>query len=193
VTGADLEAMSDEELAAQIHDIGVCARVSPQHKVRVVTALQSLGEVVAMTGDGVNDAASLRQAEIGVAMGITGTEVTKEAGDMILADDNFATIVEAVERGRAIYDNIVTFVRFQLATNISALSAILLTRLLGYPAIFNPIQVLFVNIIADGPPAMSLIHSMFSSTAFLRFKRLSFNQKECFRANRRGRFFRAKA
>ena len=156
VTGADLEAMSDEELAAQVHDIGVCARVSPQHKVRVVTALQSLGEVVAMTGDGVNDAASLRQAEIGVAMGITGTEVTKEAGDMILADDNFATIVEAVERGRAIYDNIVTFVRFQLATNISALSAILLTRLLGYPAIFNPIQVLFVNIIADGPPAMSL-------------------------------------
>ena len=87
VTGADLEAMSDEELAAQVHEIGVCARVSPQHKVRVVTALQSLGEVVAMTGDGVNDAASLRQAEIGVAMGITGTEVTKEAGDMILADD----------------------------------------------------------------------------------------------------------
>ncbi|MFM7068003.1 MAG: cation-translocating P-type ATPase, partial [Actinomycetes bacterium] len=156
VTGADLDALSDDDLAEAIDEIGVCARVSPQHKVRVVTALQSRGQVVAMTGDGVNDAASLRQAEIGVAMGITGTEVTKEAGDMILADDNFATIVHAVERGRAIYDNIVTFVRFQLTTNIAALSTILLTRLLGYPALFNPVQVLFVNIIADGPPAMSL-------------------------------------
>jgi Ca2+-transporting ATPase len=156
VTGAELEQMDDATLAAQIPEIGVCARVSPQHKVRVVTALQSRGDVVAMTGDGVNDAASLRQAEIGVAMGITGTEVTKEAGDMILADDNFATIVQAVERGRAIYDNIVTFVRFQLTTNISALSVILITRIMGYPALFNPIQVLFVNVIADGPPAMSL-------------------------------------
>src|SRR5690606_14218828 len=109
ITGAELNDMSDDDLAAQIEEIGVCARVSPEHKVRVVKALQSNGEVVAMTGDGVNDAPSLKQAEIGVAMGITGTEVTKEAGDMILTDDNFATIVKAVERGRAIYENIVTF------------------------------------------------------------------------------------
>ena len=156
VTGAELEATSDEELARTIDGIGVCARVSPEHKVRVVRALQSRRDVVAMTGDGVNDAPSLKQAEIGVAMGITGTEVTKEAGDMILTDDNFATIVAAVERGRAIYDNIVTFVRFQLTTNVAAILTILVARLSGYPAPFNPIQVLFVNILADGPPAMSL-------------------------------------
>jgi Ca2+-transporting ATPase len=156
VTGAELERTSDEDLAAVIDDIGVCARVSPEHKVRVVKALQSRGHVVAMTGDGVNDAPSLKQAEIGVAMGITGTEVTKEAGDMVLTDDNFATIVKAVERGRAIYDNIVTFVRFQLTTNVAAILTILVARLSGFPAPFNPIQVLFVNILADGPPAMSL-------------------------------------
>jgi P-type Ca2+ transporter type 2C len=156
VTGAELDRISDEELPRVILEIGVCARVSPEHKVRVVKALQSTGEVVAMTGDGVNDAASLKQAEIGVAMGVTGTEVTKEAGDMILADDNFATIVAAVERGRAIYDNIVTFVRFQLTTNVSAILTILLAQIAGMGAIFNAIQILFVNIIADGPPAMAI-------------------------------------
>jgi len=156
VTGSDLDALTDEQLANRIEDIGVCARVSPEHKVRVVKALQANGEVVAMTGDGVNDAPSLKQAEIGVAMGVTGTEVTKEAGDMILTDDNFATIVEAVERGRAIYENILTFVRFQLTTNVAAIATILTARLAGYPAPFNPIQILFVNILADGPPAMSL-------------------------------------
>jgi Ca2+-transporting ATPase len=122
----------------------------------VVKALQSKGNVVAMTGDGVNDAASLKQAEIGVAMGITGTEVTKEAGDMILTDDNFATIVHAVEGGRAIYDNIITFVRFQLTTNISAILTILTAQIAGFGVIFNAIQILFVNIIADGPPAIAL-------------------------------------
>lgn len=156
LTGADLEETSDEELEKIIDDVGVCARVSPEHKVRVVKALQARGHVVAMTGDGVNDAPSLKQAEIGVAMGVNGTEVTKEAGDMILTDDNFATIVKAVERGRAIYENIVTFVRFQLTTNVAAILTILVARLAGYPAPFNPIQVLFVNILADGPPAMSL-------------------------------------
>jgi len=156
VTGSELDALTDEQLADRIEDIGVCARVSPEHKVRVVKALQANGEVVAMTGDGVNDAPSLKQAEIGVAMGITGTEVTKEAGDMILTDDNFATIVKAVERGRAIYENILTFVRFQLTTNVAAIATILTARLAGYPAPFNPIQILFVNILADGPPAMSL-------------------------------------
>jgi P-type Ca2+ transporter type 2C len=156
VTGADLDRISDEDLPSLIDDIGVCARVSPEHKVRVVKALQHTGNVVAMTGDGVNDAASLKQAEIGVAMGVTGTEVTKEAGDMILADDNFATIVAAVERGRAIYDNIVTFVRFQLTTNVSAIFTILFAQLAGMGALFNAIQILFVNIIADGPPAMAI-------------------------------------
>ncbi|HEY6533800.1 MAG TPA: HAD-IC family P-type ATPase, partial [Acidimicrobiales bacterium] len=156
VTGDDLTAMSDEELAAQIDGIGVCARVSPEHKVRVVEALRSRGHIVAMTGDGVNDAAALRRADIGVAMGITGTEVTKEAGDMVLTDDNFATIVGAVERGRTIYDNIVKFVRFQLATNMGAISTILGASLFGLPVPFSPIQVLWVNLIADGPPAMTL-------------------------------------
>ncbi|MFN8039649.1 MAG: HAD-IC family P-type ATPase [Acidimicrobiales bacterium] len=156
VTGADLDAMDDDELAREIAGIGVCARVSPEHKVRVVRALQANGEVVAMTGDGVNDAAALRNADIGVAMGITGTEVTKEAADMVLTDDNFATIVGAVERGRTIYDNIVTFVRFQLSTNLGAIATILGAGLVGLPVPFTPVQVLFVNIIADGPPAMTL-------------------------------------
>ena len=156
VTGAELDTISDGDLPRLIDGIGVCARVSPEHKVRVVKALQSTGNVVAMTGDGVNDAASLKQAEIGVAMGITGTEVTKEAGDMILTDDNFATIVHAVEGGRAIYENIITFVRFQLTTNISAILTILIAQLAGFGALFNAIQILFVNIIADGPPAIAL-------------------------------------
>ncbi|CAB4801101.1 unannotated protein [freshwater metagenome] len=156
VTGAELDRISDEDLPAQIDQIGVCARVSAEHKVRVVKALQSTGKIVAMTGDGVNDAASLKEAEIGVAMGITGTAVTKEAGDMVLTDDNFATIVHAVEGGRAIYDNILTFVRFQLTTNISAILVILGAQLAGFGALFNAIQILFVNIIADGPPAIAL-------------------------------------
>jgi P-type Ca2+ transporter type 2C len=156
VTGADLDAMDDSQLGEAIDGIGVCARVSPQHKVRLVTALQSRGEVVAMTGDGVNDAAALRRADIGVAMGITGTEVTKEAGDLVLTDDNFATIVTAVERGRTVYENIITFVRFQLTTNLAAIASILAAGLAGLPTPFTPVQVLFVNLIADGPPAMSL-------------------------------------
>ncbi len=156
VTGVELSAMSDQELARSIDGIGVCARVSPEHKVRVVEALQANDRVVAMTGDGVNDAAALQRADIGVAMGITGTEVTKDAGDMVLTDDNFATIVGAVERGRAIYDNIVKFVRFQVTTNLGAISTILGASLLGLPVPFTPIQVLWVNLIADGPPAMTL-------------------------------------
>jgi P-type Ca2+ transporter type 2C len=156
VTGDDLDAMSDEELAARIGSIAVCARVSPEHKVRVVEALRSNGEIVAMTGDGVNDAAALRRADIGVAMGITGTEVTKEAGDMVLADDNFATIVDAVRGGRAVYDNILKFVRFQVATAIGAISTILGASILGQHVPFTPLQVLWVNLIADGPTAISL-------------------------------------
>ena len=156
VTGDDLDAMTDEELAKRIGSIAVCARVSPEHKVRVVEALRSNGEIVAMTGDGVNDAAALRRADIGVAMGITGTEVTKEAGDMVLADDNFATIVEAVRGGRAVYDNILKFVRFQVATAIGAISTILGASILGQHVPFTPLQVLWVNLIADGPTAITL-------------------------------------
>jgi Ca2+-transporting ATPase len=154
--GADLDAIDDEQLAAEVEQVGVFARVSPEHKVRVVQALRARGHVVAMTGDGVNDAAALRHADIGVAMGITGTEVTKEAADLVLADDQLPTIVGAVERGRAIYDNIVTFVRFQLTTNLGAIGTLLAASLLAMPAPLSAIQVLFVNIIADGPPAMTL-------------------------------------
>ncbi|MGZ4718039.1 MAG: HAD-IC family P-type ATPase, partial [Acidimicrobiales bacterium] len=156
VSGEQLDAMSDTELEDRINDIGVCARVSPEHKVRVVRALKANGHVVAMTGDGVNDAAALRTADIGVAMGITGTEVTKEAADMVLADDNFASIVGAVELGRTIYANIVKFVRFQLSTNLGAIATILGASLLALPVPFSPIQVLWVNLIADGPPAITL-------------------------------------
>jgi len=156
VSGDQLDAMGDDELASRIDAIGVCARVSPEHKVRVVRALQANGHIAAMTGDGVNDAAALKTADIGVAMGIAGTAVTKEAADMVLADDNFATIVSAVERGRTIYANIIKFVRFQLATNLGAIGTILGASLIGLPVPFSPIQVLWVNLIADGPPAMTL-------------------------------------
>jgi P-type Ca2+ transporter type 2C len=156
LTGVQLDALDDDELTARLRDVGVCARVTPEHKVRLVRLLQDAGLTIAMTGDGVNDAAALKRADIGVAMGIAGTEVTKQAGDLILADDDFATIVTAVERGRGIYDNILAFIRFQLATNIGAILTILGARLLGLPAPFTPIQVLWVNLIMDGPPALAL-------------------------------------
>jgi P-type Ca2+ transporter type 2C len=156
VTGAQLDALDEEQLAEAIAGIGVCARVSPTHKVRLVAALQAQGDVVAMTGDGVNDAAALRRADIGVAMGSSGTEVAKDAADLILTDDDFTTIVDAVERGRTIYDNIVTFVRFQLTTNLAAIATFVLAGLVGLPVPFSPVQVLFVNLIVDGPPALSL-------------------------------------
>ncbi|WNV77858.1 cation-transporting P-type ATPase [Geodermatophilus sp. DSM 44513] len=156
VTGAELDRMGREELAARVEDIGVFARVAPEHKVAIVSALTSRGHVVAMTGDGVNDAAALRAAHMGVAMGITGTEVTKEAGDMILTDDDFATIVASVREGRSIYDNVVKFVRFQLSTNIGAILSFLGASVAGLAAPLTAIQVLWVNIIMDGPPAMAL-------------------------------------
>ena len=156
VTGAQLDELDDAALSARIDGIGVVARVSPQHKVRIVRVLRERGHVVAMTGDGVNDAPALRAADIGVAMGITGTEVSKEAADMVLVDDNFATIVGAVEQGRTIYANIVTFVRFQLSTNIGAVLTLLGAPLLGLPVPFTALQILWVNIIMDGPPAMAL-------------------------------------
>jgi P-type Ca2+ transporter type 2C len=134
------------------------ARVSPEHKIRIVRALQSRGDVVAMTGDGVNDAPALRKADIGVAMGVTGTEVTKEAATMILTDDNFATIVGAVREGRGIYDNIIKFVRFQLSTALGFVITFLAASITGIAggAPFTALQILFVNLVMDGPPAMSL-------------------------------------
>ncbi|WP_338895184.1 cation-translocating P-type ATPase [Streptomyces sp. TG1A-60] len=156
VAGAELARMSEQELADRVEDVGVFARVAPEHKVTIVRALSRKGHIVAMTGDGVNDAAALRAAHIGVAMGITGTDVAKEAADMVLTDDDFSTIVRAVREGRSIYDNIVTFVRFQLSTNIGAILTLLATVLAGLPAPMSAIQLLWVNIIMDGPPAMAL-------------------------------------
>jgi Ca2+-transporting ATPase len=155
-TGADLDRMDEAELARRVESIAVFARVAPEHKVRIVDALRARGHVAAMTGDGVNDAPALKHADIGVAMGITGTEVTKEAAAMVLTDDNFATIVGAVKEGRTIYDNMVKFVRFQLSTNFGAIFTVLSATLLGLPTPFTAIQILWVNIIMDGPPAMTL-------------------------------------
>lgn len=154
--GRELDGLSQDEIAALVVKSAVFARVAPEHKMRIVEALQAKGHVVAMTGDGVNDAPALKKADIGVAMGITGTEVTKEAATLVLTDDNFASIVRAVEEGRTIYDNIVKFVRFQLSTNIGAILTVLGAPFLGFATPFTAIQILWVNIIMDGPPAMTL-------------------------------------
>jgi Ca2+-transporting ATPase len=156
VVGAELDRMSEADLARRIAAISVFARVSPAHKVKIVQALRAAGHVAAMTGDGVNDAPALKAADIGVAMGITGTAVTREAATLVLTDDNFATIVKAVKEGRVVYDNIVKFVRFQLSTNIGAILTVLTATLLGLPTPFTAIQLLWINIIMDGPPAMAL-------------------------------------
>lgn len=158
ITGADIERMTDDELRDQIDDIGVFARVAPEHKMRLVGLLQSKKRVVAMTGDGVNDAPALKKSDMGVAMGITGTEVSKEAATMVLTDDNFATIVGAVRQGRAIYHNIVSFVRFQLSTAIGFSALFLIASIFGIAdgKPFAAIAILWVNIIMDGPPAMAL-------------------------------------
>jgi Ca2+-transporting ATPase len=154
--GRVLDGLDSTALAELVEKTAVFARVSPEHKLRIVEALKARGHVVAMTGDGVNDAPALKTADIGVAMGITGTEVTKEAATLVLTDDNFASIVRAVEEGRTIYDNIVKFVRFQLSTNIGAILTVLGAPLFGMPTPFTAIQILWVNIIMDGPPAMTL-------------------------------------
>jgi len=154
--GRELDGLDQAALAALVERSAVFARVAPEHKLRIVAALQARGHVVAMTGDGVNDAPALKAADIGVAMGITGTEVTKEAATLVLTDDNFASIVRAVEEGRTIYDNIVKFVRFQLSTNIGAILTVLGAPFLGLATPFTAIQILWVNIIMDGPPAMTL-------------------------------------
>lgn len=156
IDGPELASLSPEELTRRIDGIAVFSRATPEHKVRIVKALKAAGNVVAMTGDGVNDAPALKGADIGVAMGVGGTEVAREAATMVLTDDNFATIVDAVKEGRAIYDNIVKFVRFQLSTNMGAIQTVLGASLLGWPTPFTAIQILWINIIMDGPPAMSL-------------------------------------
>jgi Ca2+-transporting ATPase len=156
LTGAQLNAMSDEGLAAAVESIDVYARVSPQHKVRIVEALQANGHVVAMTGDGVNDAPALKRANIGVAMGITGTDVSKEASDMVLADDNYASIVAAIEEGRIIYANIRKFVFYLLSCNVAEILIIFLSILANLPLPLTAIQLLVLNLLTDGAPALAL-------------------------------------
>nr|BAL56591.1 calcium-translocating P-type ATPase, PMCA-type [uncultured prokaryote] len=156
VTGAELDRMSDEELRERIERIDVFARVSPQHKVRIVEALKAHGHIVAMTGDGVNDAPALKRADIGVAMGITGTDVTKEVADMVLTDDNYASIVAAIEQGRVIYSNIRKFVYYLLSCNIAEIMTIFVATLLGYLPPLTPLQLLWLNLLTDGAPALAL-------------------------------------
>jgi len=155
LTGSDLDQLSDQEFENMVDDVRVYARVFPEHKVRIVETLKKKGHIASMTGDGVNDAPALKKAAIGVAMG-SGTDVAKESADMLLQDDNFATIVQAVREGRTIFDNIRRFVQFQLSTNIGAIITITSSSILGLPIPFNPIQILWINIIMDGPPAQSL-------------------------------------
>jgi len=156
ITGLELSKMTEEELQIQVNTINVYARASPEHKLRIAQALRAQGNIVAMTGDGVNDAAAIKAADIGIAMGIKGTDVTKEAADMVLTDDNFATIVKAVEQGRIIYDNIRKFMRFMISSNFDEMIIITLFILAGLPAPFLPIMILWLNLITDGGPAIAL-------------------------------------
>ena len=156
VSGEDLDRMEDSDLQTVVRSVQVFYRVSPRHKVRIVSALQSHGLIVAMTGDGVNDGVAVKRADVGVAMGGTGTDVCKEAADVILLDDDFSTILSAIEEGKSIFINIRNFLRFQLSTSIAALSLISVSTLMGTANPLNAMQILWINIIMDGPPAQSL-------------------------------------
>ncbi len=156
LTGAELDKMSEPDLAAVVDKVNVCCRVSPQHKTKIVDAFKAKGYVVAMTGDGVNDAPALKRANIGVAMGITGTDVSKETADMVLTDDNYASIVSAIEEGRIIYSNIRKFVFFLVACNVGEILIIFLSMLAGLPIPMSPIQLLLLNLVTDGAPALAL-------------------------------------
>ena len=151
-----IDGMTDEELREFVPQISVYARVSPEHKIRIVRAWQERGNIVAMTGDGVNDAPALKQADIGVAMGITGTEVAKDAAAMVLTDDNFATIVKAVENGRNVYRNIKNSIQFLLSGNFGAILTVLFASLAALPVPFEPVHLLFINLLTDSLPAIAL-------------------------------------
>lgn len=154
--GAEIDGMNDEELKDFVENIRVYARVTPEHKIRIVRAWQERGNIVAMTGDGVNDAPALKQADVGVAMGITGTEVAKDAASMVLTDDNFATIIKAVESGRNIYENIKKAIQFLLSGNFAAILVVIVASLMSLPVPFAPVHLLFINLLTDSLPAIAL-------------------------------------